>query len=96
MEWHEWVSDPTISMQENEVLVALNSEIDVPCVVQWRPLCFSLPSRPKTIADNGTIFAKYHLEDSTRQVPVESAGVVLDKSTDKVGMLAGDEGMGTG
>ena len=30
----EWVSELTISIEENEVFVALNYEIDVPCVVQ--------------------------------------------------------------
>ena len=34
LEDHKWVSEFTISMQENEVLVAVNYEIDVPCVVQ--------------------------------------------------------------
>ena len=30
LEDHEWVSELTISMHEDEVLVALNYEIDVP------------------------------------------------------------------
>ena len=36
LEDNEWVSELTISMQENEVLVVLNSDIEVPSVVQWR------------------------------------------------------------
>ena len=61
MEGHEWVSELTISMQENENLVALSYEIDVPCVVQWRLLWFSSPSRlNQRFADNATIFEKYH------------------------------------
>ena len=31
---HEWVSELTISMQEEEMLVDLDYELDVPCVVQ--------------------------------------------------------------
>ena len=34
-EGHEWVSELTISMHEEEVLVYLDYEFDVPCVVQW-------------------------------------------------------------
>ena len=57
----EWVSELTISMQENEVLVALNYDIDVPCVVQWRLLWFSSPTRlNQRFADNGTKVAKYN------------------------------------
>ena len=37
-EVHEWVSELTISMQEEEILVALNYRIDVPCVVPWSML----------------------------------------------------------
>ena len=44
MEAHEWVSEPTISMQENEILVVMSCHLDVPCVIQWR-LWFSPPSR---------------------------------------------------
>ena len=60
-EGHEWVSELiTISLQENKILVALNYEIDVPCVVQWGLLWFSSPSRlNERFADNGTIFAMY-------------------------------------
>ena len=55
----EWVSELTISMQENEVLVALNYDIDVPCVVQWRLLWFSSPTRlNQRFADNGTKVTK--------------------------------------
>ena len=35
LEDHEWVSELTISTQENEVLAELDYEIDIPCVVQW-------------------------------------------------------------
>ena len=34
LEDHEWVSEITTSMQENEVLVVLNYEKDVPCAGQ--------------------------------------------------------------
>ena len=35
LEDHEWVSELTISRQETEVLVALNYDIEAPCVVWW-------------------------------------------------------------
>ena len=61
LEDHEWVSELTISMQENEVSVALNYEIEVPCVVQWRLLWFSSPARlSQRYSDNGTKVPKYH------------------------------------
>ena len=54
---HEWVSELTISMQEEEVLVVLDHRLDVPCVVQW----FSAPSRPsQRFEGNGTKCAQYH------------------------------------
>ena len=54
-EVHEWVSELTISMQKEEILVALNYRIDVPCVVQWGMLWFSAPSRLNQRLDgNGT------------------------------------------
>ena len=46
-------------MQENEDLVALNYEIDVPCVVQWG-LLWSPSRLNQRFTDNGTIFAIYH------------------------------------
>ena len=59
LEGHEWVSDLTISVQENEHLVALNYETEVPCVVQWGLLWFSSPSRlNQRFANNGTRIAK--------------------------------------
>ena len=44
LEDHEWVSELTISIQETEVLVALNHDIEVPCIVQWRMLWFTSPT----------------------------------------------------
>ena len=54
----EFVSEPTNSMQENGILVALNYEIGVPCIVQWGLLSFS--QLGQKFADTGTIFAKCH------------------------------------
>ena len=54
-EKHEWVSELTISMQEEEIGVALNYRIDVPCVVQWCLLWFTAVSRlNQRIEGNGT------------------------------------------
>ena len=41
----EWVSELTISMQENEVLVALNYDIDVPCRGPVATVVVSSPTR---------------------------------------------------
>ena len=38
-EEHEWVSELTTSMKEEEVFVDLDYELDIPCVVQWSMLC---------------------------------------------------------
>ena len=55
------MSELTISRQETEVLVALNYDIDVPCVVQWGLLWFSSPTRlNQRFVDNGTKAAKYN------------------------------------
>ena len=49
---HEWVTELTATLKINEVLKALNYEIDV-------RLWFSSPSRPnQRFADNGTKIAK--------------------------------------
>ena len=41
LEDNEWVSELNISITETDVLVVLNNEIDVQCVVQWGLLWFS-------------------------------------------------------
>ena len=35
MEDHEWVTELAVTLNENEILMALNYGIDVPCVIQW-------------------------------------------------------------
>ena len=43
------------------MLVALNHDFDVPCVIQWGLLRFSSPSRVnQTFTNNGTQIAKHH------------------------------------
>ena len=54
-EGHEWVSELTIFMQD------LDYELEVPCVVQWRLMRFSAPSRLNKKNDgNGTKIERYH------------------------------------
>ena len=58
---HEWVSELTISVQETEVLVALNYDNEVPCVVQWRMLWVFRPQRLDKIFQTTALhFAKYN------------------------------------
>ena len=54
LEDHEWVSETTISMQENAILVALNYVIDVPCL--WFSSRSQLNQR---FAGSGSTIAKY-------------------------------------
>ena len=55
------MSELTISRQETEVLVAVNCDIEVFRVVQWRMLWFSFPTRlHQRFSDNSTKVAKYH------------------------------------
>ena len=58
---HEWVSESTIAMQEEEVMgMELDYENSVPCVVQWCMPWFSAPTRLiKTLERQGINVAKY-------------------------------------
>ena len=78
--------------------MALNYDLDVPCVIQWELLWFSSPSR-QTFTNNGTNTAKYHEtvnmpSGATVAMPFEglhtprkcllrSVSVVLYRSPDK-------------
>ena len=56
---HEWVTEPTVLLKENDILEALNYDIDVPCTLQWRLLWFSAPSNLNgEFVNNGTKVAK--------------------------------------
>ena len=58
---HEWVSSRTIIQQEQDILsVALDFEIDVPCVVQWSLLWFSAPTNLNRILRSDLKIKKYH------------------------------------
>ena len=58
---HEWVTELNVILKESEILEALNYDLDVPCVIQWRLLWFSSTSRlNQTFTNNGTKVAKYH------------------------------------
>ena len=91
------------------ILVALNYDLDAPCVIQW-----SSPSRlNQTFTNNGTNTAKYHetvnmASGATVAMPFEglhtprkcllrSVSVVLYRSLDKrLRRGRGDEGLGIG
>ena len=48
-------------MQEEELLVDLDYELDIPCVVRWFMLWFSAPSRlNQTFDGEGKHNVKYH------------------------------------
>ena len=58
---HEWVPEISVILKESEMLAALTYDLDVPCVIQWRLLSFSSPSRLKqALTDNGTNVVRYH------------------------------------
>ena len=93
---HEWVTQLTMSEWEEHVLVDLDYDIDVPCVVQWALLWFSAPSRSNQYFEgNGTHSEVYHevtpsvgpVEDLTMEITlhivVESVAVVLGRVTDQ-------------
>ena len=44
LEDHVRVSEFSLALQKTKVLEALNFEIDVPCIVQWRMLWYSAPT----------------------------------------------------
>ena len=89
MEDHEWVSELAFSLQENEVFMALNWRIDVPCMVQWRLLWFSPPTRLDQRFDvfNMTNEATFTLPFGGSHTPrtclLRSVGAVLYRSPDK-------------
>ena len=57
---HEWVTETNVLWKENEILEALNCDLDVPCSLQWQLLWFSSPSRlNRKFANDGTKIAKY-------------------------------------
>ena len=52
---HEWVTEPNVLWKENDMLEALDFDIDVLCPLQWGILWFSAPSSlNRKIANNGT------------------------------------------
>ena len=56
----ERVTEATVVLKENDILGALNCDIDVPCPLQWRLLWFSAPSSLKRkFVNNGTKAAKF-------------------------------------
>ena len=78
-EKHEWVSPLTISMKEEEVLMELDHELDVPCVVQWRFLWFIVPQlaieSAINVPDGG------HVTPRTRLL--ESIAVIMDRLSEE-------------
>ena len=58
---HEWVSESTIAEQDEEVIGRdADDEICIPCVVQWRLLWFSAPTRSIQTLEGEETIAKYH------------------------------------
>ena len=57
---HEWVTEPNVHWKENDILEALNYDIEVPCPLQWALLWFSAPSSlNRNFVNNGTKVAKF-------------------------------------
>ena len=56
---HVWVSEQTISLQEANVLEALQYDREIPCLVQWRMLWFPAPiSLNNELLNDGVILEK--------------------------------------
>ena len=57
---HEWVTETNVLWKENDILEALNYDIDVLCPLHWRLLWFSAPSSlNRKFANNGTKVAQF-------------------------------------
>ena len=57
---HEWITETNVVLKENDILEALNYDIDVPCPLQWGLLWFSAPSSLNgKVVNNGTKVAKF-------------------------------------
>ena len=55
------MTELNVLWKENEILEALNYDLDVPCSLQWGLLWFSSPSRlNRKFANDGTKIARYH------------------------------------
>ena len=55
----EWMMDSDVTLKENEILEALNYEIEVRCPLQWRLLWFSAPTNLNhKLMNNGTKIEK--------------------------------------
>ena len=65
LEEHEWVSPLTISLkEEEEVLAELDHDISIPSVVQWGFLWFAAPAR-----------LNLKLDDENTSVPCDSVAL---------------------
>ena len=65
-EEHEWVTQLTLSESEGLILVDLEYNLDVPCVMQWAHLWFTAPFRSNLYhEDNGTHEDMFHKAAST-------------------------------
>ena len=57
---HEWITDTNVTLKENDILEALDYEIDVPCPLQWRVLWLSAPTNlNRKFVNNGTKVEKF-------------------------------------
>ena len=57
---HEWITEANVTLKENDILEALNYDIDVPCQLQWGLLWFSAQSNlNRRFVNNGTKVAKF-------------------------------------
>ena len=57
---HEWIMETNVTLKENDILLALNYDIDVLCPLQWGLLWFSAPSNlNRKFENNGTKVPKF-------------------------------------
>ena len=73
---HEWITDTNVTSKENEILEALNYEIEVPCPLQWGLLWFSAPTNLNL--NDGTKIEKF--KKIVNHAIESSCNIVFDRT----------------
>ena len=79
---HEWVTEPNVLLRENDILEALNSDIDVPCPLQRRFLWFSAPSNlNRKFVNDGTKVAEFRetVNNASQLVTLPLTEIILQE-----------------
>ena len=57
---HEWIQQSSMELQESNILMFLNYDIEVPCIMLWEQLWSSSPSHSNEILIKGGVFRTCH------------------------------------